>query len=65
MRHFHRLISKDRRKLQCSFCSESLGEARRLIAGPGKLYICDECVRVSCEIMKEDPPDTNDATTHE
>src|SRR5262249_35068655 len=30
----------------CSFCSKSKNEVRRLVAGPGGVYICDECVDV-------------------
>ena len=30
--------------LYCSFCSKSQHEVRKLIAGPGSIFICDECV---------------------
>ncbi|HTX50354.1 MAG TPA: ClpX C4-type zinc finger protein, partial [Caulobacteraceae bacterium] len=29
--------------LHCSFCLKSQHEVAKLIAGPGNLYICDEC----------------------
>jgi len=29
---------------QCSFCSKSQNQVDRLTAGPGGLYICNECV---------------------
>ncbi len=28
----------------CSFCGKSQDQVKRLIAGPGAVYICDECV---------------------
>jgi ClpX C4-type zinc finger len=30
--------------LYCSFCFKSQHEVGRLIAGPGSIFICDECV---------------------
>ncbi|MCR4406620.1 MAG: ATP-dependent Clp protease ATP-binding subunit ClpX [Anaerolineae bacterium] len=38
----------------CSFCGRSEDEVRRLIAGPGPVYICDECVELCQEILEED-----------
>jgi ATP-dependent Clp protease ATP-binding subunit ClpX len=38
----------------CSFCGKSQEQVRRLIAGPGSVYICDECVRLCYEIMEEE-----------
>ncbi len=29
---------------QCSFCGKSQEQVERLIAGPGRTYICNECV---------------------
>ena len=31
---------------RCSFCGKGQEDVRRLIAGPGAVYICDECVTV-------------------
>lgn len=28
----------------CSFCGKNQDEVQRLIAGPGDIYICDECI---------------------
>lgn len=28
----------------CSFCGKNQDEVQRLIAGPGDVYICDECI---------------------
>ena len=39
--------------LLCSFCGKSQREVRKLIAGM-KVYICDECVRLSNNIIREE-----------
>ncbi len=39
---------------RCSFCGKSQEDVRRLIAGPGAVYICDECVELCREIIDED-----------
>ncbi|HEU5330299.1 MAG TPA: ATP-dependent Clp protease ATP-binding subunit ClpX [Thermomicrobiales bacterium] len=43
---------------RCSFCGKGQEEVRRLIAGPGSVYICDECVELCREIIDEEetPP---------
>jgi ATP-dependent Clp protease ATP-binding subunit ClpX len=38
----------------CSFCGKSQEQVRRLIAGPGSVYICDECVELCHEILDEE-----------
>ena len=38
----------------CSFCGKSADMARRLIAGPRDVYICDECVEVCRKILAEE-----------
>ena len=38
----------------CSFCGKNQDQVRRLIAGPGAVYICDECVGLCREIIQED-----------
>src|SRR3990170_4629980 len=42
----------------CSFCGKNQDQVRRLIAGPGAVYICDECVELCREIIQEDTPTT-------
>ncbi|MDL2207670.1 ATP-dependent Clp protease ATP-binding subunit ClpX [Desulfovibrio sp. OttesenSCG-928-F20] len=37
--------------LRCSFCDKGDDEAKRLIEGPDKICICDECVSLCNEIM--------------
>src|SRR5436190_13052525 len=39
---------------RCSFCGKSQEDVRRLIAGPGAVYICDECIELCREIIEED-----------
>ncbi len=39
---------------QCSFCAKPQGEVKRLVAGPEKIFICDECVILCQQIMGED-----------
>ncbi|HET8627823.1 MAG TPA: ATP-dependent Clp protease ATP-binding subunit ClpX [Thermomicrobiales bacterium] len=41
---------------RCSFCGKGQEEVRRLIAGPGSVYICDECVELCREIIDEEEP---------
>jgi ATP-dependent Clp protease ATP-binding subunit ClpX len=38
----------------CSFCGKNQDQVKRLIAGPGAVYICDECVELCREIIQED-----------
>jgi ATP-dependent Clp protease ATP-binding subunit ClpX len=38
----------------CSFCGKSAEIARRLIAGPNDVFICDECVEVCRKILSEE-----------
>ena len=38
----------------CSFCGKSADMARRLIAGPRDVYICDECVEVCRKILADE-----------
>jgi len=39
--------------LYCSFCGKSQHEVRKLIAGP-TVFICDECVELCMDIIKEE-----------
>jgi ATP-dependent Clp protease ATP-binding subunit ClpX len=38
----------------CSFCGKSADMARRLIAGPNDVFICDECIEVCKKILCEE-----------
>ncbi len=41
-------------KIRCSFCNKSENQVKKLIAGPGGVYICEECVEVCSEIIEEE-----------
>ena len=43
--------------LYCSFCGKSQHEVRKLIAGP-TVFICDECVELCMDIIREESKDT-------
>ena len=41
-------------RYHCSFCGKNQDQVKRLIAGPGAVYICDECVELCREIISEE-----------
>ena len=41
-------------KFRCSFCGKTDDQVTKLIAGPEGTYICDECVKLCSEIIKEE-----------
>lgn len=47
--------------LYCSFCGKSQEEVRKLIAGPS-VYICDECVDLCNDILREEFGEEAEAT---
>ncbi len=47
--------------LYCSFCGKSQHEVRKLIAGPS-VFICDECVELCNDIIREEVQDTQPAS---
>ena len=53
---------KDNEHLHCSFCGKPEELTNRLIAGPNGLYICDECIEVCRDVMKEDATKENKQT---
>ena len=50
--------SSDNKVLYCSFCGKSQHEVRKLIAGPS-VYICDECVELCNDIIREELEDAS------
>jgi ATP-dependent Clp protease ATP-binding subunit ClpX len=44
----------------CSFCNRPQHSVGRLIAGPGSVNICDECVELCREILAEEEPSTRE-----
>ncbi len=45
--------SESKNTLYCSFCGKSQHEVRKLIAGP-TVFICDECVELCMDIIREE-----------
>ena len=41
-------------KVKCSFCGRTKENAKKLIAGPEGIFICDECIHVCAEILEEE-----------
>lgn len=41
--------------LYCSFCFKSQHEVKKLISGPGSIFICDECVDLCNQIITDHP----------
>jgi hypothetical protein len=37
---------------RCSFCGKRQEQVHHLIAGPGRVYICDECVFLSIKVIE-------------
>ena len=50
---------QEEKQYKCSFCGKSQDEVKRIIAGPG-VYICDVCVSVCSEIIKEEVDDSEE-----
>lgn len=44
----------------CSFCGRGEGEVGKLIAGPGDVFICNDCVNFCVNILSEDEEDFSD-----
>ena len=50
-------------KVRCSFCNKTQDQVKKMIAGPGGVYICDECVDICADIIEEeyeDNPETEE-----
>ena len=50
------MTTSNKNILYCSFCGKSQHEVRKLIAGP-TVFICDECVELCMDIIKEESKD--------
>ncbi|MCQ2387544.1 MAG: ATP-dependent Clp protease ATP-binding subunit ClpX [Clostridia bacterium] len=48
------MMKSDEKDLFCSFCGKPKELVKRLVAGPNGIYICDECIDICQEVMKED-----------
>ena len=51
------MANKNFDKIRCSFCNKTEDQVRKLIAGPGGVYICDECIDVCSEILEDELTD--------
>ena len=51
------MTTNNKNILYCSFCGKSQHEVKKLIAGP-TVFICDECVELCMDIIKEENKDT-------
>ena len=58
-----RLRNSSNSERSCSFCGKSGDTARRLIAGPSDVYICDECVEVCRRILNDGERDLSNQFT--
>ena len=54
----------DEKLLYCSFCGKSQTEVRKLIAGPS-VYVCDECVELCNDIIRDELQEDNEFTEGE
>ncbi|HJP51546.1 MAG TPA: ATP-dependent Clp protease ATP-binding subunit ClpX [Pseudomonadales bacterium] len=54
----------DGRLLHCNFCGKSQHEVRKLIAGPS-VYVCDECVELCNDIIREELQESSDEAEKE
>jgi len=54
--------SDSKNTLYCSFCGKSQHEVRKLIAGP-TVFICDECVELCMDIIREETKGSGLKTT--
>jgi len=49
----------------CSFCGKAQDKVQRLIAGPGGVYICDECIDLCRDIIEKEVRATQQEPTSE
>ncbi len=47
-------------EMRCSFCGKSRDQVRKLIQGPGGVFICDECVGECSHIISDDDVEFED-----
>ena len=47
-------MKETQEQMHCSFCGKPKELTKRLVAGPNGVYICDECIEVCREVMKEE-----------
>ena len=47
-------MAKREDRICCSFCGKTQNQVRKLLSGPGNVYICDECVDLCADILDEE-----------
>ena len=53
------MVEEKEKSLFCSFCGKNQHEVKKLIAGPS-VFICDECVDLCNDIIKEESKELNE-----
>ena len=46
----------------CSFCGKAQSQVQRLIAGPGRVFICDECITLCQQVLEDESSQTGGAS---
>ncbi len=57
-----RPMTRETTSYRCSFCGKNQEQGRRLIAGPGRVYICQQCIALCNRIIEDEgqtPPGPN------
>ena len=54
-------MTQETKSYQCSFCGKVNKDVRRMVAGPGGVVICNECVRECNELIAEHDAKAEDA----
>ena len=52
-KEWRKILLNNNNHFICSFCGKNQNDVKKLIAGPS-VYICDECIRLSAEILAEE-----------
>jgi ATP-dependent Clp protease ATP-binding subunit ClpX len=50
-------------EIRCSFCGKLKKDAKKLVAGPPGIYICDECISICSDIIEDDFEDSEYAAS--
>ncbi len=50
---------KDNEQQYCSFCGKEKKLTKKLVAGPNGIFICDECIEVCREVVREELENEN------
>ena len=45
---------KENEQPTCSFCGKPKELTKKFVAGPNGFYICDECIEVCLQVMKDE-----------